>query len=105
MEINALFSGSTDPCWWPLQCLRKVKGDHSSNIYFDPAPGEGSKGQISLNLNYKSKEEDKDQELIQSSTTRDPRHHGHITHKRACAKRSVLFRQVITRQQGTDVRL
>ena len=58
--------------------------------------------------NIQRKEEGKDQESIQSSTTPDPEHHmgkrknaGNITYKRA--KRSALSQQVTTRLQGTDM--
>ena len=53
-----------------------------------------------------SKEEGKDQESIQSSTTPDPGHHmgktqENITQKRV-AKMLALSQQVTTRLQGTD---
>ena len=56
---------------------------------------------------YKSKKGDKDQELIQSSTTPDPKYHTEQWQKynwtsQTIAKRSALSQQVTTRQQRTD---
>ena len=52
---------------------------------------------------YKSKEEDKDQESIQSSTTPDPGYQWESNTSQTRAKRSALSQQVTTSHQKTDV--